>query len=107
MLVWARNEQRRLVRVIPQRHYEESIVGHLFQENPTPQMDHPGNQQTLFNPNAQGLPGDPQSPHEPPRQGDGVAPPMLRPYNVYKFMTLLPEDYCLIPGNGAIKLVGS
>ena len=26
--------------------------------------------------------------------------------NTYKFMTLLPKDYCLIPGNGAIKLVG-
>ena len=37
-------------------------------------MDHPGNQQTLFNPNAQGLPGDPQRLHEPPQQGDGVAP---------------------------------
>ena len=24
---------------------------------------------------------------------------------MYKFMTLLPKDYCLIPGNGAIKLV--
>ena len=35
-------------------------------------MEHPRNQQTLFNPNAQGLPGDPQRPHEPPRQGDGV-----------------------------------
>ena len=77
MSVWARDEQRRLVRVIPQRHYEESIVRHLFQENPTPQMDHPGNQQTLFNPNAQGLPGNPQRPHEPSRQGDGVAPPAI------------------------------
>ena len=37
-------------------------------------MDHPGNQQTLFNPNAQGLPGDPQRLHEPLQQGDGVAP---------------------------------
>ena len=26
--------------------------------------------------------------------------------NIYKFITLLPKDYCLIPGNGAIKLVG-
>ena len=74
MSVWARNEQRRLVRIIPPRHSEESIVRHLSQENPTPQMDHPGNHQTLFNPNAQGLPGDPQRLHEPPQQGDGVAP---------------------------------
>ena len=75
MSVWARNEQRRLVRIIPPRHYEESIVRHLFQESPTPQMDHPGSQQTLFNPNAKGLPVDPQRLHEPPQQGDGVAPP--------------------------------
>ena len=74
MSVWARNEQHRLVRVIPQRNSEESIVRQLFQEIPTPQMDHPGNQQTLFNPNNQGLPGNPQRPHEPPRQGDDVAP---------------------------------
>ena len=32
---------------------------------------------------------------------------MLRPNDIYKFKALLPEDYCLIPGNGAIKLVGS
>ena len=75
MSVWARNEQRRLVRIIPRRHYEESIVRRLFQENPAPQMDHHENQQTLFNPNDQGLPGNPQRPYEPPRQGDGVAPP--------------------------------
>ena len=41
---WARNEQRRLVRIIPPRNSEESIVSQLFQENPTPQMDHPRNQ---------------------------------------------------------------
>ena len=38
-------------------------------------MDHPGSQQTFFNPNAQGLPVDPQRLLEPPPQGDGVAPP--------------------------------
>ena len=38
-------------------------------------MDHPGSQQPFFNPNAQGLPVDPQRLHEPPQQGDGVAPP--------------------------------
>ena len=75
MSVWARKEQRRLVRIIPPRQSEESIVRHLFQENPTPQMDHPRSQQTLFNPNAQGLPVDPQRLHEPLQQGDGVAPP--------------------------------
>ena len=74
MSVWARDKQRRLVRVIPQRQPEESTVWRLFQENPKPLMEHPGNQQTLFNPNYQGLPGKPQIPYEPPRQGDGVAP---------------------------------
>ena len=75
MSVWAINEQPRLVRIIHPRNYEESIVRQVFQENPTPQIDHPGIQQTLFNPNAQGLPVDPQRLHEPPQQGDGVAPP--------------------------------
>ena len=75
MSVWARNEQRRLVRILPLRNSEESIVRKLFQENPTPQMDHPWSQQTLFNPNAQGLLVDPQRLYEPPQQGDGVAPP--------------------------------
>ena len=75
MSVWARNEQHRLVRIVPPRNSEESIVRQLFQENPTPQMDHPGSQQTFFHPNAQGLPVDQQRLHEPPQQGDGVAPP--------------------------------
>ena len=74
MSVWARDEQRRLVRVKPQRHLEDSAVRRLLQENPNPQMEHPGNQQTHFNPNDQGLPGNPQRPYEPPRQGYGVAP---------------------------------
>ena len=85
MSVWARNEQRRLVRIIPPRNSKESIVRQLFQENPTPQMDYPGSQQTIFNPNAQRLPVDPQRLHEPPQQGDGVAPPetpMVRGENV-------------------------
>ena len=73
MSVWARNEQRRLVRIIPPRNSEEFIVSQLFQENPTPQMDHPGSQQPLFNPNAQGIPVNPQGLHEPPQHGDGVA----------------------------------
>ena len=75
MSVWARNKQRRLVRIIPPRNSEESIVKQLFQENPTPQMDHPESQQTLFNPHAQGVPVDLQRLHEPLQQGEGVAPP--------------------------------
>ena len=60
MSVWARKEQRRLVRIIPPRNSEESIVSQLFQDNPTPQMDHPRSQQPLFNQNAQGMPINPQ-----------------------------------------------
>ena len=73
MSVCARNEQRRLVRIVPPRNSEESIVSQLFQENPTPQMDHPGIQQPRFNQNAQGIPVNPQGLHEPPQHGDGVA----------------------------------
>ena len=75
MSVWAHNEQRRLVRIIPPRNSEESIVRQLFQENPTPKMDHPGSQQPLLNPNAQGIPFNAQGLHEPPQHGDGVALP--------------------------------
>ena len=75
MSIWACEEQHRLVRVIPQSHPKESTVRRLFQEHPNPQMVHLGNQQTLFNPNDQGSLGNPQRPYEPPRQGDGVAPP--------------------------------
>ena len=73
MSVWAHNEQRRLVRIIPPRNSEESIVSQLFQENPTPQMDHPGSQQPLFNPNAQGIPVNPHGLYEPPQHRDGVS----------------------------------
>ena len=73
MSVWARNEQRRLVRIAPPIYYEESIISQLFQDNPTPQMNHPGNKQPLFNQNAQGIPVNPQGLHEPPQHGDGVA----------------------------------
>ena len=41
MSVWTRDEQRRLARVIPQRHLEDSTVRRLFQENPNPQMEPP------------------------------------------------------------------
>ena len=30
---------------------------------------------------------------------------VVRPKHMYEFLTLLPKDYCLIPGNDAIKLV--
>ena len=59
MSVWARNEQHRLVRIIPPRNSEESIVSQVFQDNLTPQMDHPGSQQPLFNQNSQGIPVKP------------------------------------------------
>ena len=55
MSVWARNEQRRLVRIAPPRNSEESIVSQLLQDNPTSQMGHPGSQQPLFNQNAQAV----------------------------------------------------
>ena len=74
MSIWARDEQRRLVRVIPQGHHEESTVRHLFQKNPNSQMAHLRNQETLFNPNDQGLLGNPQRPYEPSQQENGVAP---------------------------------
>ena len=31
---------------------------------------------------------------------------LLRPKYIDNFIAQLPKDYCLIPGNGAIKLVG-
>ena len=75
MSVWARNEQCRLVRILPPRNSKEPILSPLFQENPTPQMDHPGSQQPLFNQNTQGIPVNPQGLHEPPQHGDSVALP--------------------------------
>ena len=67
MSVWARNEQRRFVRIAPPRNSEECIISQLFQDNSTPQMDHPGNQQLPFNQNAQGIPVNSQGLHEPPQ----------------------------------------
>ena len=72
---WARNEQRRLVRIAPPRNFEESIVSQLSQDNPTPRMDHPGNQQPLFNQNSQGIHVNPQGLHELPQYGDSAALP--------------------------------
>ena len=75
MSVWAHNEQHRLIRIIPPRNSEELIVSQVFQENPTPQMDHLGSQKPIFNQNAQGVPINPQGLHEPPTHGDGVTLP--------------------------------
>ena len=73
---WARNEQRRLVRIALPRNSEESIISQLFQDNFIPQMDHPGNQQPLFNEHTQGIPVNLQGLHEPPQHGDGVILPV-------------------------------
>ena len=76
MSVWTRNEQRRLVRIAPPTNYEESIISQVFQDNILPQMDHPGNQQHLFNEHIQGNPINPQGLHEPPQRGDDVTLPV-------------------------------
>ena len=76
MSVWARNEQRRLVRIEPHRNFEESLISQEFQDNILPQMDHPGNQEHLFNEHTQGIPVNPQGLHEPPQHGDDVTLPV-------------------------------
>ena len=76
MSVWARNEQRRLVRIVPPRNSEESIISQVFQDNILPQMDHPRNQQHLFNEHTQGIPVNPQGLHEPPQHGGDVTLPV-------------------------------
>ena len=76
MLVWTRNEQRRLVRIESPRNSEESIISQVFQDNILPQMDHPGNQQHLFNEHTQGIPVNPQGLLELPQQGDDVTLPV-------------------------------
>ena len=76
MSVWACNEQHRLVRIAPPRNSEDSIISQLSQDNVIPQMDHPGNQQPLFNEHAQGFPVNPQGLHEPPQHGDGATLPV-------------------------------
>ena len=76
MSVWARNEQRRLVRIVPPRNSEEFVITQSFQDNYIPQMDHPGNQQPLFHEHTQGIPVNPQGLHEPPRHGDDVTLPV-------------------------------
>ena len=69
MSVWTRNEQRRLVRIAPPRNSEEPIISQVFQDNILLQMDHPGNQQQLFNEHTQGIPVNPQ-------HGDDVTLPV-------------------------------
>ena len=76
MSVWARNEQRRLVRIVPPRNSEESIISQVFQDNFLPQMDHPGNQQHLFNEHTQGIPVNPQGLPDPLPHGDDVTLPV-------------------------------
>ena len=76
MSVWARNEQRRLERIAPPKNSEESLISQVFQDNILPQMDHPGNQQHLFNEHTQGIPVNPQGLHEPPQHGDDVTLPV-------------------------------
>ena len=76
MSVWAHNEQRQLVRIASPRNSKESIISQLFQDNIIPQMDHPGNQQHLFNEHTQGIPVNPQELQEPPQRGDGVTLPV-------------------------------
>ena len=72
MSVWTRNEQRRHVRIAPSRNSKESIKSQVFQDNILPQIDHPGNQQHLFNEHTQGIPVNPQGIHEHPQHGDDV-----------------------------------
>ena len=72
MSVWARNEQRQLVRIVPPRNSEKSIISQVVQDNILPQMDHPGNQQHLFNEHTQGILVNPQGLHEPPQHGEGA-----------------------------------
>ena len=76
MSVWAHNEQHRLVRIAPPRNSEESIISQAFQDNILPRMDHPGNQQHLFNEHTQGIPVNPQGLHEPPQHGERATLPI-------------------------------
>ena len=76
MSVWARNEQHRLVRIVSPRNSEKSIISQVFQDNILPQMDHPGNQQHVFNEHTQGIPVNPQGFHEPPQHGGDVTLPV-------------------------------
>ena len=76
MSVWARNEKRRLVRIVHPRDSEESIISQASQDNIISQMDYPGNQQPLFNEHAQGIPVNPPGLNEPPQHGEGATLPV-------------------------------
>ena len=76
MLGWARNEQHRLVRIVSPGNSEKSIISQVFQDNILPQMDHPGNQQHVFNEQTPGIPVNPQGLHEPPQHGGDVTLPV-------------------------------
>ena len=76
MSVWARNEQRRLVRILPPRNSEESRISQVFQNNILPQMDHPRNHQHLFNEHTQGILVNPQGLHESPQNGGDTTLPV-------------------------------
>ena len=39
--------------------------------------------------------------------GNGAKNSLDRPNDIYKFITLLPKDYCLIPGNNAKNLLAT
>ena len=53
-----------------------------------------------------GKPNAPKLQAEWVKKNEAIAGEVLiEPKHIYEFMTLLPKDYCLIPGIGAIKLV--
>ena len=64
------------MRTAPPRTSEDSIVSQLSQDNVIPQIDHPGNQQPLFNEHAQGIPVNPPGLNEPPQHGEGATLPV-------------------------------
>ena len=76
MSVLARNEQHRLVRIVSPRNSEKSIISQVFQDIILPKMDHPRNQQHVFNEHTQGIPVNPQGLHEPPQHGGDVTLPV-------------------------------
>ena len=76
MSVWARNEQHRLVRFVSPRSSEKSIISQVFQDNILPQMDHPVNQEHVFNEHTPWIPVNAQGIHEPPQHGGDVTLPV-------------------------------
>ena len=68
--------QHRLVRIVSPRNSKKCIISQVFQDNILPQMDHPGNQQHVFNEHTLGIPVNPQGFHEPPQRGGDVTLPV-------------------------------